>query len=98
MSAEKAGEGRHSVARQALTETTAKHRHDRGAQTEPYDRSMTNQDQQRLADLLTDAQGALIELEGRLPRENEDVAGARRSWERATRAVSDALALVEPEV
>ena len=53
--------------------------------------------QQRLADLLNDAQGALIELEGRLPRENEDVAGARRSWERATRAVSDAIALVESE-
>ena len=56
-------------------------------------------DQQRLADLLIDAQGALIELEGRLPGENEDVARARRSWDRATRAVSDALALalVEPE-
>jgi hypothetical protein len=58
---------------------------------------MTDEDQQHLADLLKDAQGALIELEGRLPRANEDVAGARRSWERATRAVSDALALVEPE-
>jgi hypothetical protein len=58
---------------------------------------MTDQRQQRLADLLNDAQGALIELESRLPRENEDVAGARRSWEKATRAVSDALTLVEPE-
>ena len=28
---------------------------------------MTDQHQQRLADLLIDAQGALIELEGRLP-------------------------------
>jgi hypothetical protein len=56
---------------------------------------MTDQQQQRLADLLNDAQGALIELEGRLPRKNEDVAGARLSWERATRAVSDALALVD---
>jgi hypothetical protein len=58
---------------------------------------MTDQRQQRLADLLNDAQGAqgaLIELESRLPRENEDVAGARRSWEKATRAVSDALTLV----
>ena len=64
---------------------------------EPYHRSMTDQVQQRLADLLNDAQGALIELEGRLSRENEDVAGARRSWERATRAVSDALALLESE-
>jgi hypothetical protein len=36
---------------------------------------MTDQ-QQRLADFLIDAQGALIELEGRLPGENEDVAGA----------------------
>jgi hypothetical protein len=54
-------------------------------------------EQQRLADLLKEAQGALIELEGRLPRKNEDVAGARSSWERATRAVSDALALVGPE-
>ena len=53
--------------------------------------------QERLADLLIDAQGALIELEGRLPRENEDVAGARHSWERATRAVSDALALLDPD-
>ena len=34
---------------------------------------MTDQ-RQRLADLLIDAQGALIELEGRLPGENEDVA------------------------
>jgi hypothetical protein len=67
------------------------------AQTEPYHRSVTDQEQQRLADLLNDVQGALIELEGRLPRENEDVAGARRSWERATRAVSDALALMDPE-
>ena len=58
---------------------------------------MTDQEQQRLAHLMNDAQGALVELEGRLPRENEDVAGARRSWERATRAVSDALALLEPE-
>jgi hypothetical protein len=58
---------------------------------------MTDQQKQRLADLLIDAQGALIELEGRLPGENEDVAGARRSWDRATRAVSDALALAEPE-
>jgi hypothetical protein len=58
---------------------------------------MSDQEHQHLADLLNDAQGALIELEGRLPRENEDVAGARRSWERATRAVSDALALVEPD-
>jgi hypothetical protein len=58
---------------------------------------MTDQEQQRLVDLLKDAQGALIELDGRLPRENEDVGGARRSWERATRAVSDALTLVEPE-
>ena len=58
---------------------------------------MTNQVQQRLAGLPNDAQSALIELEGRLPRENEDVAGARRSWEKATRAVSDALALVDPE-
>jgi hypothetical protein len=58
---------------------------------------MTDQQQQRLADLLKDAQSALIELEGSLPRENEDVAGARRSWDRATRAVSDALALVAPE-
>jgi hypothetical protein len=58
---------------------------------------MTDQVQQRLAGLLKDAQGALIELQGRLPRENEDVAGARDSWERATRAVSDALALLEPE-
>jgi hypothetical protein len=64
---------------------------------EPYHRFMTDQKQQRLVDLLNDAQGALIELESRLPRENEDVAGARRSWERATRAVSNALALVEPE-
>jgi hypothetical protein len=46
---------------------------------------MTAQEQQRLADFLNYAQGALIELEGRLPRESEDVAGARRSWERATR-------------
>jgi hypothetical protein len=66
-------------------------------QTEPYDWSMTDEEQQRLAALLKDAQGALIELEGRLPRENEDVAGARRSWEKATRAVSDALALMEPD-
>jgi hypothetical protein len=58
---------------------------------------MTDQQQQRLVDLLNDAQGALIELEGRLPRQNEDVMGARRSWERATRAVSDALALVVEE-
>ena len=58
---------------------------------------MTDKQQQRLADLLNDAQGALIELEDRLPRENEDVAGAWRSWERATRAVSDAMALVESE-
>ena len=58
---------------------------------------MTDQEQQRLAHLMNDAQGALVELEGRLPRENEDVAGARRSWDRATRAVSDALALVAPE-
>lgn len=58
---------------------------------------MTDQEQQRLAHLLNDAQGALIELEGRLPRENEDVAGARHSWERATRALSDALALLEQE-
>ena len=58
---------------------------------------MTDQEQQHIADLLNDAQGALIELEGRLPGQNEDVAGARRSWERATRAVSDALALVESE-
>ena len=58
---------------------------------------MTDQEQQRLAHLLNDAQGALIELEGRLPRENEDVAGARHLWERAIRAVSDALALLEPE-
>jgi hypothetical protein len=64
---------------------------------QPYHRSMTEQEQQQLADLLKDAQGALIELEGRLPRENEDVAGARRSWERATRAVSDAVALVESD-
>jgi hypothetical protein len=67
------------------------------AHTKPYHRCMTDQQQQRLADLLNDAQGALIELEGRLPRENEDVAKARSSWERATRAVSDALALVAPE-
>lgn len=66
-----------------------------GIRTKAYHRSMT--DQQRLADLLIDAQGALIELESRLPGENEDVAGARRSWERATRAVGDALALVTPE-
>jgi hypothetical protein len=58
---------------------------------------MTDQQLQRLADLLNEAQGALIELEDALPRQNEDVAGARRSWERATRAVSDALALLEPE-
>jgi hypothetical protein len=58
---------------------------------------MTDQQQQRLADILKDAQGALIELEGQLPPKNEDVAGAWRSWERATRAVSDALALVGPE-
>ena len=58
---------------------------------------MPDQQHQRLANLLKDAQGALIELEGRLPRENEDIAGARRSWERATRAVSDALALLESE-
>jgi hypothetical protein len=58
---------------------------------------MPDQQHQRLANLLKDAQGALIELEGRLPRENEDIAGARRSWERATRAVSDAIALVESE-
>ena len=58
---------------------------------------MTDQEQQRLAHLMNDAQGALVELEGRLPRENEYVAGARRSWEKATRAVSDALTLVEPE-
>jgi hypothetical protein len=58
---------------------------------------MTDGTQQHLADLLNDAQGALIELENRLPGENEDVAGAGRSWERATRAVSDALALLEPE-
>jgi hypothetical protein len=58
---------------------------------------MTDQEQQRLAELLGDAQGALIELGGRLPLENEDVAGALRSWERATRAVSDALALMDPE-
>jgi hypothetical protein len=58
---------------------------------------MTDQQHQRLADLLNDAQGAVIELEGQLPRENEDVVGARRWWERATRAVSDALAPVEPE-
>jgi len=57
----------------------------------------SQQQKQQLADLLTAAQGALIELEGRLPGENEDVAGARRSWERATRAVSDALALVESD-
>jgi hypothetical protein len=57
----------------------------------------SQQKQQQLTDLLNEAQGALIELEGRLPGENEDVAGARRSWERATRAVSDALALVEPD-
>jgi hypothetical protein len=63
----------------------------------PYHRFMTDQVQQRLADFLKDAQGALIELEGRLPRENEDVAGARRSWERATRAVSDALMLMDPD-
>ncbi len=69
----------------------------RHVRTKAYHRSMTDQQQQRLADLLIDAQGALVELESRLPRENEDVAGARRSWERATRAVSDALALVEPE-
>jgi hypothetical protein len=75
---------------------TVKHRDQRGMRTKAYHRSMTDQ-QQRLADLLIHAQGALIELEGRLPGENEDVAGARRSWERATRAVSDALALVEPE-
>ena len=67
------------------------------ARVEPYYRFMTDAAQQQLTDLLKDAQGALIELEGRLPGENEDVAGARRSWERATRAVSDALALVEPE-
>jgi hypothetical protein len=64
---------------------------------EPYHRSMTDQEKQRLADLLGDAQGALIELEGRLPPQNEDVAGAHRSWERATRAVSDALALIDPD-
>jgi hypothetical protein len=58
---------------------------------------MTDQEQQHLTDLLNDAQGALIELESRLPRKNEDVAGARSSWERATRAVSDALALVEQD-
>ena len=75
---------------------TVKHRHQRGIRTKTYHRSMTDQ-QQRLSDLLIDAQGALIELEGRLPGENEDVAGARRSWERATRAVSDALAFVERE-
>ena len=71
-----------------------------GEQAESYHRCMADRSQQQkqqLADLLTAAQGALIELEGRLPGENEDVAGARRSWERATRAVSDALALVESE-
>ena len=71
-----------------------------GVQAESYHRFMADQSQQQqqqLVDLLTAAQGALIELEGRLPGENEDVAGARRSWERATRAVSDALALVESE-
>ena len=73
-------------------------RHRGRAQVESYHRFMADESQQQqLTDLLKDAQGALIELEGRLPGENEDVAGARRSWERATRAVSDALALVEPE-
>jgi hypothetical protein len=72
-------------------------RHRDRAQGESYHRFMTDASQQQLTDLLKDAQGALIELEGRLPGENEDVAGARRSWERATRAVSDALALMEPE-
>jgi hypothetical protein len=72
-------------------------RHRGRAQVESYHRFMTDASQQQLTDLLKEAQGALIELEGRLPGENEDVAGARRSWERATRAVSDALALVEPE-
>jgi hypothetical protein len=66
-------------------------------QPEPYDWSMTDEEQQRVAALLKNAQGALVELESRLPRENEDVAGARRSWEKATRAVSDALALMEPD-
>jgi hypothetical protein len=58
---------------------------------------MDAETQNRVADLLRDAQGALIELESRLPRANEDVPGARGSWERATRAVSNALALVDPE-
>jgi hypothetical protein len=58
---------------------------------------MNDETQQHLSDLLRDAQGALIELENRLPGRNEDVAGARHLWDRATRAVSDALAIVEPE-
>jgi hypothetical protein len=58
---------------------------------------MDDKTQQQLADLLTEAQGYLIELANRLPPENEDVAGARRSWEGATRAVSSALGIVEPE-
>jgi hypothetical protein len=63
----------------------------------PYHRVMDEKTQSRVADLLRDVQGALVEMENRLPRANEDVAGARQSWERATRAVSNALALVEPE-
>jgi hypothetical protein len=58
---------------------------------------MDEETQRRVGDLLSDAQGALIELENRLPRTNEDVVGARESWERATRAVSDARALLEQE-
>jgi hypothetical protein len=58
---------------------------------------MTDEEVQHLIDLLTDAQGSLIELEHRLPPENEDISGARRSWERATLAVSNALVLVDPE-
>jgi hypothetical protein len=84
------------VRRPTSTRTAERRHHWAHAHTGPYHRSMTEQ-QQRLADLLNSAQGALIELEGRLPSENEDVAGARRSWDRATRAVSDALALVESE-
>jgi hypothetical protein len=58
---------------------------------------MTDETLTRIANLLNDAQGALIELEGRLPPASVDVAGARASLERATRAVSDALALTDPE-
>jgi hypothetical protein len=58
---------------------------------------MNEETQRRVGDLLRDAQGALVQLENQLPRANEDVAGARGAWERATRAVSDALTLVVPE-